>query len=408
MDIDTLLRDFANKRWDSRPFERLVELATSSSGDAARFAEAALSTAPQNDVPVDLALSFVSEDAFRHLVEVAIHAMASAPRNDAAEAVIAHGSLQFPELLHPHLSEIFSLRPNEGTYYENWPWRGCGAIACDDLLRIIDSQAPDEERLKAWLCLLEIRSGDALRDAVSLASKVPLAHPVGVYSREVGYDSPTLPLYQPNPWHLFFDPGFFATPRPAWIDRSFHPTWQLLGDRLNCRFGGYAPNQCGLCGGRLHHLIALPGIVAHSDSAITLATCLSCLGWERSFLAYRHDDTGLPRPVDSGQVSPQFPATALKETFVRLAVTPPRWRWQDWALSNSRENLCRVGGHPSWIQSAEYPDCPSCGRPMHFLMQLDSDLPTDDGKEFMWGSGGICYAFWCAPCRMSGFLWQCT
>ncbi|PZM67695.1 hypothetical protein DOE73_00205 [Paenibacillus dendritiformis] len=26
---------------------------------------------------------------------------------------------------------------------------------------------------------------------------------------------------------------------------------------------------------------------------------------------------------------------------------PARWRTQDWALSNGRENLCRVGGMPS-------------------------------------------------------------
>jgi hypothetical protein len=39
---------------------------------------------------------------------------------------------------------------------------------------------------------------------------------------------------------------------------------------------------------------------------------------------------------------------------------------------------------------------------------LDSDLPTEDGREWHWGSGGICYVFWCNACRISATTWQCT
>lgn len=45
---------------------------------------------------------------------------------------------------------------------------------------------------------------------------------------------------------------------------------------------------------------------------------------------------------------------------------------------------------------------------MTFLLQLDSDLPTEDGGEWLWGSGGIGYLFWCDSCKVSGLLWQCT
>jgi hypothetical protein len=68
---------------------------------------------------------------------------------------------------------------------------------------------------------------------------------------------------------------------------------------------------------------------------------------------------------------------------VRLDETPRQWRWQDWGLSNGRENLNRVGGEPCWVQSAEYPCCPICKGLMRFLMQLDSDLPTGDGGEWL-------------------------
>lgn len=45
---------------------------------------------------------------------------------------------------------------------------------------------------------------------------------------------------------------------------------------------------------------------------------------------------------------------------------------------------------------------------MPFLLQLDSNLMSDDGGAWMWGSGGIGYFFWCDACQISAGLWQCT
>ncbi|WP_147385146.1 hypothetical protein [Paenibacillus thiaminolyticus] len=45
---------------------------------------------------------------------------------------------------------------------------------------------------------------------------------------------------------------------------------------------------------------------------------------------------------------------------------------QDWALSNGRENLCRVGGMPSWIEDAQYPSCPECRETMAFISSIPS------------------------------------
>jgi hypothetical protein len=127
-------------------------------------------------------------------------------------------------------------------------------------------------------------------------------------------------------------------------------------------------------------------------------------------LFYLHDENGCPSNVgyNGPAVKPQFPAGPLKETEIQLAETPRRWYWQDWGRSNSRENLNRIGGEPCWIQSAEYPQCPLCQRLMRYLLQLDSDLPMMDGGEWLWGSGGIAYGFWCDQCKVSGFFWQCT
>ena len=134
------------------------------------------------------------------------------------------------------------------------------------------------------------------------------------------------------------------------------------------------------------------------------------LPWERQPLFYRHDPSSSPSSIgyDGPRISPQFPVGPLREAVVGLAETPRRWFWQVWGCSNSRENLNRIGGEPCWVQDAEYPRCPTCDSVMAFLLELDSNLPTTDGGEWLWGSGGIAYGFWCDLCGVSGFLWQCT
>jgi hypothetical protein len=179
-------------------------------------------------------------------------------------------------------------------------------------------------------------------------------------------------------------------------------------------FGGNSENPCLLCGETLHRLLVLdpvpPRLGVTELRRIELATCLSCLGWEQQPLFYQHDNDGCPANIgyDGSTREPQFPVGPLKEAEAMLAETPRRWFWQDWGLSNSRENLNRIGGEPCWVQDAEFPNCPRCKRLMNYLMQLDSDLPTADGDEWLWGSGGIGYGFWCDHCKVSGFLWQCT
>ena len=103
-----------------------------------------------------------------------------------------------------------------------------------------------------------------------------------------------------------------------------------------------------------------------------------------------------------------FVGLPLVETKVALVDLGPRWATQDWGHSNGRENLHRVGGPPCFVQDPDYQTCSGCGKTSHFLMQLDSELPAADGTEWLWGSGGIGYVFWCNACRRSSYMWQCT
>ncbi len=79
----------------------------------------------------------------------------------------------------------------------------------------------------------------------------------------------------------------------------------------------------------------------------------------------------------------------------------------------------KVGGVPAWIQKAEPPACPTCGREMRFVAQIDAELdgplPADPGQFskynfFQFGDAGLGYVFLCEKdCTARGaFLWQST
>ncbi|MEK3946606.1 DUF1963 domain-containing protein [Paenibacillus sp. FSL H3-0310] len=60
----------------------------------------------------------------------------------------------------------------------------------------------------------------------------------------------------------------------------------------------------------------------------------------------------------------------------------------------------QIGGHPAWIQDAEYPVCPCCSTTMKFIAQMDMEQAED--------SEGIYYAFLCEGCRQVAVNYQQT
>lgn len=68
-----------------------------------------------------------------------------------------------------------------------------------------------------------------------------------------------------------------------------------------------------------------------------------------------------------------------------------------WALEASTS---KIGGHPAWIQDAEYPICPCCSETMKFIGQMDMDHVAD--------SEGIYYAFLCRICLIAAVNYQQT
>jgi hypothetical protein len=423
--IQFIIRGLAKK--GPAPLVEAMALAKAHPEAVSDLAIAVMKKFPKGGTFVDAALSYLPQGDWPALVESALDALDEAADKsfNAAGSVIAYASLQCVSALHPHLTRIFTSRPNEGCYYERFPWRESGDSHIEHLRDVIESDAStDEDRTRAWTDLCETRHNKAIKYAISCAD-LPGLTPDGWRQQawlaanlhRVGYHQNGRSLRRICPealYHIEFSDTYFeGQSRPPWLARV-HPTWVLSEPKQPVLFGDVSSNHCSLCGQLLHRLLILDpiptGLGITRPKRLEFATCLSCLGWERQPLFYHHDRSG--RPTNIGYVgpavTPQFPAGPLKETECRLVETPRRWYWQDWALSNRRENLNRIGGEPCWIQDAEYPRCPSCDQVMHYLMQLDSGLPVDQEREWLWGSGGIVYGFWCDPCKVSGFFWQCT
>ena len=419
-EAQAIIADFLARGWDASPEERTIALATTDRGAIPVLVEGALEKIEKSVTFIDFAISFIDERELDEIVARALQRFEQHPTSTMAESILARVSLQVPHLLTARLRDFWRLFPNPRSYCRTWPWRCADDAEIATLLEVAASEHDAVSR--AWQCLLQTR-----RPAIVGHAATALATNTGHISREgwlehVGFadeDGELVQLHQAPVWHVRFPPGFLDTrTRPPWIRPSAHPTWSAESREspIPITVGGQSDGTCPFCHDELRQLLDLPVVPAEepADRAapgpLRLVACLSCLGSEIDTLFYDHVNTRVPVGLnpEGRTTTPQFLAGPLRETKATIVRIADRWAVQDWGFSNGRENLHRVGGEPSWIQSAEYPKCLRCSRRMRFIAQLDSDLPTENGGEWLWGSGGICYAFWCSVCRVSAVKWQCT
>ncbi|PBB82057.1 hypothetical protein CK218_04010 [Mesorhizobium sp. WSM3879] len=203
------------------------------------------------------------------------------------------------------------------------------------------------------------------------------------------------PQSPPACQHFIFEEG-------APSDMSFpthrnHPTWHLPAHRPSFVVGGVGKAVCPTCGRRLTHLVTLDGV--EGLPRLRLETCQGSL--EPTY--YSHDADGMPTPIAPFHSSEDFMSRLVSgEHVARLAPTPQRWLRQSWFASNSRQNLFRLGGLPSWVQGPDFPLVPGTDRKMEFLLQFDSFA------GFFWGSGGMLYVFWDEESRITCHVSQWT
>lgn len=375
--------------------------------DLATLVEMFLDEKEDETTIIEACLSFITEKDFKRLLIKAI-GIIQKEENDIAVSIIDYCALQFPEMFIPYLEEFVYLIPSRGDYNARWMWRKAQASHIEKLERIIRMSNSFPEQKNAWECLTNIDSIEGIKAVKRIVKDKVIDIDLGLESLFLGYELLPNGISELNiskyPFHILFPQDYFKNSNKNW-----HPSWGEKNDNFDIRFGGVIESKCGCCGRELCHLIQVPKATFGLEHDLTLATCLSCLGWEKNILFYKHDFEGNPKDINSGGalIIPEYPSMALLECNIKIERTPNRWIYQDWGMSNGRENLNRLGGKPSWIQYPEYLECPECKRTLNFLGQLDSNLPTQD-REFLWGSGGIGYMHYCIKCSISGIYWQCT
>jgi hypothetical protein len=134
--------------------------------------------------------------------------------------------------------------------------------------------------------------------------------------------------------------------------------------------------------------------------ALTVPTCSVCTCY--GDIIFGHVDARRPSwhpanarpnhlPDDSGSW-PDLPTDALALSEKRRSV----YHAASWFLPTP---FSQLGGHPTWIQHAEYPRCPECSRRMVFIGQLSMEDVEKLGE-------GIYYGFVCHECQVSATSYQ--
>lgn len=412
--VEKLISDFKTRGWNTpNLYERFFEFADHPQC-VYEFCVCFVNNFDHATTLFDDALSYIKRDDFLELIELSINIMKQ-KTNENAEAVISYASLQYPDLLHDHLEQIFELGINQSTYYAEYPWRNLSsekAIMYREKLQSDETTVSDKQRL--FRCLLETRDLETVRFAYQFALDTNMFDDMDFliyYLEAVGFTfkNGKIETYCPNPTsHFCFQKHYFPDDLPDHINKEHHPTWNLKPSTESFDFGGLIQDDAN---NPFIHIITFekhPNILKIVRlNRLILGVHIRELN-EAGALFYQHDEMGRPQKIGYEKQIEIYSDLPIKRAEVSFSETPERWKYQSWGFSNSRENLFRIGGEPTWIQNAEVLTCPKCNLKMDFLMQLDSYLPDVENGEVYFGSGGICYVFWCSTCSVSGYLMQCT
>lgn len=164
---------------------------------------------------------------------------------------------------------------------------------------------------------------------------------------------------------------------------------------------------CRWCGRPLTVLLDLDltsetlGFLAMAGSRLRIGTCDLCTGYGTIFThcdsdgAVRWHEANLrPKYLPGNSDSEDaFPRDVLRlGSGTRGCLESARWMLPGAICS-------QVGGLPTWIQDAKFPTCPSCGKKMPFVGQIDMEDCVELGE-------GLLYAFACATCRTAATTYQ--
>lgn len=135
---------------------------------------------------------------------------------------------------------------------------------------------------------------------------------------------------------------------------------------------------------------------------LQVATCEHCGGFSTIYMEL--DQQGEPVWSRFNQKPDYLPnwddedsSVTVEEIKLTLSSEPHSpYYAASWTLTQQDS---QIGGHPSWVQDADFPHCPCCAQRMRFIGQLD-------WADFDQYGEGIFYMFICTEDRMTATLYQ--
>ena len=362
------------------------------------------------------ALSYVNEEDFGQLVKIAIDSLKE-KESAVAESVVEYASIQLPHILHSHIDDLILLNPNGDSYYADYYWRNLpGELIAPYLERFLSANTDLETKIHLFNGLVETRDIATIESLIPHALELELSTYVSSSDYIDGYlegvglcrEHGKVRRYcSDQTYHILFEPKYLNKPSAVHLNHTDHPTWNGTPLSTTYKIGGYLTEDNN---NPFMHMITLNPIpvgLPISLPQLVFGCHLRELN-ENGVVFYQHDEQGIPHKIGDLMKIEWVEEKAMVPTEVQIAPTDARWVFQSWASANSRENLFRIGGEPSWVQSGEVLTCPISGEKMNFIMQLDSEIPDVEGGEVYYGSGGLCYIFWCDKTRVSGYTIQHT
>ena len=194
--------------------------------------------------------------------------------------------------------------------------------------------------------------------------------------------------------------------RNLYFSSCFHLQKQALPQPERLRVATARGDNCPNCTLKLTHLFEIaPAVVGLSaedwPDMIRIMTCECCSAYGTVY--GKIDSQGQPHWSDKNAPSTLAKRNAddwllLPVNAVELAKPRAPLFAADQFLPTT---FSQLGGHPTWIQDAEYPQCPACTQSMMFVAQID-DQDIDQYGE------GLIYGFSCPECRTTATTFQQT
>lgn len=164
-------------------------------------------------------------------------------------------------------------------------------------------------------------------------------------------------------------------------------------------YGGPSDERCPHCDSQYVNLLKLDGDSEQLKGfgikgKLTVKTCMSCLPYG-DYIFSKYDENGESKIVyhesgDGDEIDDEDQTLAEEHCFV-LSEKPVAIRY-----CSKWEDSSAVGGVPQYIDDANYPACPECGKIMKHLAQL--------GEEYT--QYGNIYVRICQDCKITATNYQ--